>query len=233
MHSNGDCVKVLAESGTDVNTALLTVAHLGHSVAVDLLIQAGAVVNVWNLSGNTPLILAAQRSDAKSLNVLIKAGADVNYRNSDWERNEYSALEEVIEDYSTSHLSAEKLQCIRLLLKAGNVNSRGLLHISDWQLDLPPDHLAQRLVIPRLLQAAGETSYRRVLNSDDPVTKERQNLRLTLKHIWRETIRNHLMELNSINLFVKVRSLGLPPSLARFLLYNESVSEDLFTKDTQ
>ena len=99
-----------------MNSALLTVTHLGHSVAVDLLIQAGAVVNIRNLSGNTPLILAAQRSDAKSVDVLIKAGADVNYRNSDWECNEYSALEEVIEDYSTSHLSAEKLQCIRLLL---------------------------------------------------------------------------------------------------------------------
>ena len=93
MHSNGDCVQLLDESGADVNTALLTVALLGHSVAVDLLIQAGAVVDVRNLSGNTPLILAAQRSDAKSLDVLIKEGADVNYRNSDWERNEYSALE--------------------------------------------------------------------------------------------------------------------------------------------
>ena len=86
-------MQLLAESGADVNTALLTVAHLGHSIAVDLLIQAGAVVNKRNLSGNTPLILAAQRSDAKSLSVLIKAGADVNYRNSDWECNEYSTLE--------------------------------------------------------------------------------------------------------------------------------------------
>ena len=130
MHGNGDCVQLLAESGADVNSALLTVAHLGHSVAVNLLIQAGAVVSIRNLSGNSPLILAAQRSDAKSLDVLVKAGADVNYRNSDWERNEYSALEEAIEDYSTSHLLAEKLQCIHLLLKAGaRVNSRALLHI--------------------------------------------------------------------------------------------------------
>ena len=106
------------------------------------------------------------------------------------------------------------------------MNSRALLHIWNWQLDLPPDHLAQRLVIPKLLRAAGDTSYRRALNSHDPVTKERQNLRLTLKHICRETIRNHLMELNSINLFVKVPRLNLPPALVRFLLYHESVSED-------
>ena len=162
-----------------------------------------------------------------NLDVLIKAGADVNFRNIDWERNEYSALEEVIEDYSTSHLSAEKLQCIRLLLKAGaRVNSRALLHIWDWQLDLSPDHLAQRLLIPTLLRAAGDTSYLRALNSHDPDAKERQNLRLTLRHICRETIRNHLIELNSINLFVKVPRLGLPPALARFLLYHESLSED-------
>ena len=76
------------------------------------------------------------------------------------------------------------------------MNSRALLRIWDCQLDLPPDHLAQRLVIPRLLQAAWDTSYRHAINSHDLVTKERQNLMLTLKHICRETIRNHLMELN-------------------------------------
>ena len=106
------------------------------------------------------------------------------------------------------------------------MNSRALLRIWDWQLDLPPDHLAQRLLIPRLLRAAGDTSYLRALNSHDPDAKEQQNLRLTLRHICRETIRNHLIELNSINLFVKVPRLGLPLSPARFLLYNESVSKD-------
>ena len=231
MYGNGDCVQLLIESGADVNSALLTVASSGHSVPINLLIQAGADVNCQHSLGNTPLILAAHKNDAKSLDVLVKAGADVNYRNIHRFRTSkgHSALEVVVEDCLGNYLLDEKRRCVQLLLKAGaHVNTGSVPPLLNWQWfwDSPPDHLAELLVIPRLLLAAGDTSNRDFLNSRDPVSKERENLRLTLKHTCRETIRNHLMELNPINLFVKVPRLGLPQSLAQYLLYNESVNKD-------
>ena len=41
-----------------------------------------------------------------------------------------------------------------------------------------------------------------------------------LKHLCRETIREHLLQMSQDNLFVRVPRLGLPKSLTGYLLYN-------------
>ena len=53
------------------------------------------------------------------------------------------------------------------------------------------------------------------LSGDDPS--------LCLKDICRRAIREHLLQMSRVNLFVRVPHLGLPPSLARYLLNDLSV----------
>ena len=48
-----------------------------------------------------------------------------------------------------------------------------------------------------------------------------RSLRLT--DMCRDRIRKHLIKLNNVNLFVRVRQLGLPVSLASFVVYNVSL----------
>ena len=42
---------------------------------------------------------------------------------------------------------------------------------------------------------------------------------LRLADVCRDKIRRHLIELSNVNLFVRVRQLGLPVSLASFLIF--------------
>ena len=46
---------------------------------------------------------------------------------------------------------------------------------------------------------------------------------LCLKDICRRTIREHLLQMCLVNLFVRVPHLGLPSSLAKYLLYDVSL----------
>ena len=50
--------------------------------------------------------------------------------------------------------------------------------------------------------------------------------RLCLMCMCRKIIHNHLMNLNRVNLFYKVARLGVPASIARFLLYGKSLDDD-------
>ena len=96
------------------STALYLAAHRGHSACLELLIKAGANVNIRPTDRMTPLIAATYAESEICLQMLIKAGADMNITNKDGE----TAL------IVAAKLGNEKL--VELLIKEGaNVNTVG------------------------------------------------------------------------------------------------------------
>ena len=70
-----------------------------------------------------------------------------------------------------------------------------------------------------LLYAAGETIDETKVHIPDNLKPPELNL----KHLCRETIRKQLIQLSPVNLFHRVPKLGLPPLLARYVLYSVSL----------
>ena len=89
-----------------------------------------------------------------------------------------------------------------------------------------------------LLLAAGEgvtgpiaegRSRRRscVATAEVPEYLFHRELQTCLKHLCRESIRSHLLDLDPhTHLFGKIPKLGLPKSLADYLLYNQTLGDD-------
>ena len=86
-----DMITFLVGKGADVNamclgnyTAISMAILQEHTQCVNILIEAGADVNVANVSnGTTPLMDAAYRPNAEAIDLIIKKGADVNMTSHD------------------------------------------------------------------------------------------------------------------------------------------------------
>ena len=81
------CVKLLIESGTDVNraakngwTALMMASLDGYLDILQLLVESGASVNATCNMGWSPLIYAIVGNHYKSAESLLRAGANVNHQ---------------------------------------------------------------------------------------------------------------------------------------------------------
>ena len=85
----------------------------------------------------------------------------------------------------------------------------------------------KRKDICRLLFAAGETPDG-IPDDEIPDCLKFDDLQLGLKHICREVIRKHLLSLDPhTHLFGRVLRLGLPSSLTEYLLYNQTLDDDI------
>ncbi len=93
-HNNVDVVKLLIESGVDVNrkssnkgTLLMLLSATERFDIMRLFIKAGADVNFREEDGygTTPLMLAASNGILENVKLLLEAGADVNVKNNDGE----------------------------------------------------------------------------------------------------------------------------------------------------
>lgn len=88
-HGQPDAVKVLLEHNANPNaetddniTPLLSTVAAGSLPCLELLIQAGAKVNI-SVGGVTPLHIAADNGSLEIINCLLKAGADPNVIDED------------------------------------------------------------------------------------------------------------------------------------------------------
>ena len=207
---------------------------------LQLLLEAGAGVNVADSSGFSPVILASSRGHYKQVESLIQAEADVNARTK------------VEGDYHRYHLPPgttpllaaaqfrHALNTFKVLLKSGaHVNIRAEPQLNALEATFsggyqdggyPPEEVVT------LLHAAGETTdgtayyefsignaiFKRDIEFPEYLL-ERQSTD-SLKKVCREAIRKYLLSINPHwNLFMRIPQLGLPTRLAHYLFYEEDL----------
>ncbi|MCF4969584.1 ankyrin repeat domain-containing protein [Nostoc sp. CMAA1605] len=122
--SNGDVeqVKSLISSGVNVNhndgLALNRAIYADNQEMVELLIKAGADVNLGVRTGFTPLAEAAYRGNTEIVRILIEAGADINARCHDGDS--YNALEYAeLGLYEGHHKGKGHAEIMQILEQAG------------------------------------------------------------------------------------------------------------------
>ena len=216
---------------------------------IEILINAGAAVNIKDAAANVPLIRVIHLDHEECVPLLLESGADVNTIDN---RSGTSAL--------MTAICVEKRETFNQLLKAGAdvniVNNTGetvltiaavtgnlavakcLLKVScrinktaGMVQNALTSHLKQGQPVDRdlvsFLFAAGEIIDDDGLNEMAQDVLELKEIRVQLKHICREAIRRHLLKLDPHqHLFHKIPELGLPEMIKHYLLYDESLKEN-------
>ena len=193
-----------------------------------MLLAAGADINMPDDAGLTSLMGAA--NDCIRTLLMISKGR-YEYQNSDDRDN-------------------HRVQCLRLvreLLKVGaQINRKdcngdnALKNVVKWAClsssPESPDH-NQYMHLYMLLYAAGETLdglmvprvgiYYTVSHVEIPEYFIKLKENLDLKHLCREVIRKHLMDLDPHgHLFGRIPKLGLPSLLTEFMLFDCDIEDD-------
>ena len=194
-------MKKLLSAGADVNEK-----ELGH-------VLVGALVNTTaqykrDFKMARMEYIPENHSHVTCVNLLIEAGADVNAKVG----NGVTAL--------INAARSNRSECVDLLIQAGMVQNALTCHLEHSET-MDGD-------MSRLLLAAGE-----ILDNDDDLEEIMQGIlqltdvKMQLKHICREAIRKHLLELDPHqHLFGKIPLLGLPEIIKEYLLYNETLEEN-------
>ena len=193
---------------------------------LDILLEAGADVNKVDSRDCTALGHAARQSDQTGcVKKLLDAGANVNpvglksdspiiqALSNHCDKNLELILKAGADVNGQSVLlmaSFANSRCVKLLLQAGlRINTRDMSFISDK--------------VVKEFYSAGVTS---ISDKQIPHYVKQEDKKRHLKHLCRVRIRNHLLELDPHeNLFLRVPGLGLPKSLASYLLYDITMDE--------
>ena len=221
---------------------LKSACRIGHTGLIELLIKAGADVNIGDVTG-TPLTTSALYGFTSCVEVLIEAGADVNIRNTAGHTalleaaknchpkclnliikagadvnytifNDYSALSAAV---GWCKVRKRWIQCAKLLLQAGAHVNKAVPMYCKQMLDSVFD-----LEGFMLLFAAGAPLDETTTVHGEYLVQEKQGM--SLKNLCREEIRKHLMKLTPTSLFVRIPQLGLPSLLVSYLLYDVSLN---------
>ena len=242
------CIKILLDAGADVNVPNKAMVSKKYE-CVKLLIEAGVDANrLYRVKHSLLTVNAAANGDYKVLKLLIESGADVNMRNEKGE----TPLTAMCFRGSGRSCPDAYIKCLKLLLRTGAkvnfVDSGGFnalcCYISaccDWANEPPnPARVASDKTMVLLLFAAGETldvinagaktKFRGAPLTPKAIPGYLQNdyLKMNLMHICRETIRKLLLNLDPhIHLFDRIPMLGLPSSVTEYLLYGETLDDDI------
>ena len=242
------CVKLLLEAGANVKDspqALIVSKYLGYQGCMKLLLEAGADVNAVNTDSQSPLMFAAINNRPESVKLLLQAGAEVRLT----DKVGRSALQCCVIKHVHGGKSEVVTEIVGLLHAAGERGKEGISEIPLHMLvtrpgplhrligmerkrligvlddslpiepNIDPDQLSAILndslpIQPSIDKDQLSAIVRQYLQDDEP------NLRLM--HICRRAIREHLLQMSRVNLFVRVPHLGLPSLLTDFLLYDVS-----------
>ena len=99
---------------------------------------------------------------------------------------------------------------------------------ASMMLHRTPNCQGRKEEVTKLLFAAGEKVDGITYSVPECIRKEIESL-LNLKHLCRETIRKHLINIEQhSNLFTRLPQLGLPSSLTTYLLYDLCVWTKLY-----
>ena len=175
----------------------------------------------------TALILAVGQGKVQCVNTLVNAGTDVNKTVGSGITALFTAA------------GSGSVECISTLLRLGsNINKPSLENNALINHLTKCRPVSSGIVI--LLYVAGEdvsstftasSSTSSLLPTPIFLLDIKQNMQL--KHICRETIRKHLLDLDpNQHLFDRVTMLGLPPALTSYLLYNLSLEVDAIAMKT-
>ena len=213
-----ECIKLIVDGGAYakfVSKSLLAAAERG-SEHVHLLLEGGVDVNIKDEFGNTPLIAAIRdHHSTKCVERLVEAGADVNTKDT-----RGCSLLYFVGGYPYPSY----INNIKTVLRAGiKVNVRNNHKFETLANMLVWDKVGTKIAI--LLFAAGEitlveSSVRKVPDYLKPPAE------ISLKHICRDSIRKHLLQIGDVNLFVRVPQLPLPERMMSYLLYGQTLELD-------
>ena len=133
-------------------------ATFAQNSCVQLLVQAGADVNMVDSSGYTPIIVIAKRCNYQQVDSLMKAGVDVKPRTTgDGGRYDAVTPGNKIELFAAAYFR-NALNTLKVLLKFGAyVNIRNKSQLNALEMALSTTCRENEKVI-KLLHAAGETT---------------------------------------------------------------------------
>ena len=198
-----------------------------------MLIEAGAEVNLVYQSC-TLLETAARRGFVRCMQLLIQAGADVNIRGNEIGLDGKATDLKYTPLMSAVCISNQKdaIEFVRMVLRKNvrinDANDTGRNTITSL-LIYSLVSLPHNKTMLMLLFAAGEKVDATVLASCEiPVPDYLlfEDLKLCLKHLCRDAIRKHLLEMDPHeHLFGRVPKLGLPTSLTDYLVYEMSIEK--------
>ena len=187
----------------DLNEALCMATWYGHADCLEMLIEAGAEVNLVYQS-YTLLETAARQGFVRCMQLLIQAGADLNIRGNEIGLDgkatdlKYTPLMSAVCSYSQEDAIQFLRTVLRKNVRVNDANDTGrntITSILIYQLASLP----YNKTILMLLLAAGEKIDATVITSckiSVPDYLLFEDLKLCLKHLCRETIRKHLLDVD-------------------------------------
>ena len=230
FHRHDTCVELLLAAGADVNaidafgtSALMNAATNGYKECVRRLIGAGADVNAKDTTGKTALHFASQRFEIDCADLLLKSGADVNTTC----HAGFTALHYFATSNSTHGVNV-------LLLAGAHVNKTNSEGHNALEHAISSSDPEENMNVLKLLFASGEKLSGReirhgIFSIPVPEYLLHNDVKLELKHMCREVIRNHVIELSpQQHLFHRIPQLNgeIPTALVNYLLYQVSLEID-------
>ena len=229
--------------------ALTNAVQKGYIKCVELLIKAGADVNKVGDKERSILNFAIERLDAPCVNVLIEAGANVNYSetpplHSAVVRNAKKCTDLLLKSGAAVNARESALKTTALMLVKGVeccrlpfIYGAQIGHTDCNDYNALTSYMSHNKGLDKdvcsLLFAAGETTPEVIeksfpLNGNETLDVVEYlpeiQIKFYLKHLCREAIRKHLLNLDPhTHLFGRIPKIGLPKSLTEYLLYYMSL----------